>query len=279
MTNHFDVLIIGAGVSGIGTACQVTAEFPNKTIAVLERRARLGGTWDLFRYPGIRCDFDMLTFGYKFRPWRELTRAAGSRHSGSAQGRPDAALGAGAEERGEWRHSWGWRGVVARVRRRPRQTGRGGSHGGWVRDRETRDDAGGDAYEQSGGRAARNWGSSWHQRRRLLAIAFRNRTVGHAPELERGAQEGAQAVVPPGVPAHGYYAHGYGWHPWGFGFFFGPFLFILFWFVLLKALFFRAFWWGHGPWRYRDYGYRYGPGPWHRRGYGRMHDDEPPAHL
>ncbi len=72
MTNHFDVLIIGAGVSGIGTACQVTAEFPNKTIAVLERRARLGGTWDLFRYPGIRSDSDMLTFGYKFRPWREL---------------------------------------------------------------------------------------------------------------------------------------------------------------------------------------------------------------
>ena len=69
---HFDVLIIGAGLSGIGTACQVTAEFPDKTIAVLERRARLGGTWDLFRYPGIRSDSDMLTFGYKFRPWREL---------------------------------------------------------------------------------------------------------------------------------------------------------------------------------------------------------------
>jgi monooxygenase len=53
---HFDVMIIGAGLSGIGTACQVTAEFPNKTIAVLERRERLGGTWDLFRYPGIRSD-------------------------------------------------------------------------------------------------------------------------------------------------------------------------------------------------------------------------------
>jgi monooxygenase len=71
-SQHFDVLIIGAGLSGIGTACQVTAEFPNKTIAVLERRERLGGTWDLFRYPGIRSDSDMLTFGYKFRPWREL---------------------------------------------------------------------------------------------------------------------------------------------------------------------------------------------------------------
>jgi monooxygenase len=70
--HHFDVLIIGAGLSGIGTACQVTAEHPDKTIAVLERRERLGGTWDLFRYPGIRSDSDMYSFGYKFRPWQEL---------------------------------------------------------------------------------------------------------------------------------------------------------------------------------------------------------------
>ena len=69
---HFDILIIGAGLSGIGTAAQLTAEFPHKTLAVLERRERLGGTWDLFRYPGIRSDSDMLTFGYKFRPWQEL---------------------------------------------------------------------------------------------------------------------------------------------------------------------------------------------------------------
>lgn len=68
---HFDVLIIGAGLSGIGTACHILAELPHKTIAVLERREQLGGTWDLFRYPGIRSDSDMLTFGYKFRPWRE----------------------------------------------------------------------------------------------------------------------------------------------------------------------------------------------------------------
>jgi monooxygenase len=69
---HFDVLIIGAGLSGIGTACQVQAAFPHKTIAVLERRERLGGTWDLFRYPGIRSDSDMYSFGYKFRPWQDL---------------------------------------------------------------------------------------------------------------------------------------------------------------------------------------------------------------
>jgi len=71
-STHFDVLIIGAGLSGIGTACQITGAFPEKTIAVLERRERLGGTWDLFKYPGIRSDSDMFTFGYKFRPWHEL---------------------------------------------------------------------------------------------------------------------------------------------------------------------------------------------------------------
>jgi monooxygenase len=68
---HFDVLIIGAGLSGIGTACQLTAAFPEKSIAILERRERLGGTWDLFRYPGIRSDSDMFTFGYKWRPWHD----------------------------------------------------------------------------------------------------------------------------------------------------------------------------------------------------------------
>ena len=71
-TQHFDVLIIGAGLSGIGTACQVTNQHPGKTIAVLERRERLGGTWDLFTYPGIRSDSDMFTFGYEFRPWHDL---------------------------------------------------------------------------------------------------------------------------------------------------------------------------------------------------------------
>ena len=63
--------MLGAGLSGIGTACQLSAEFPDKTITILERRERLGGTWDLFRYPGIRSDSDMLTFGYKWRPWHE----------------------------------------------------------------------------------------------------------------------------------------------------------------------------------------------------------------
>jgi len=66
---HFDVLIIGAGVSGIGMACHLTRECPGKSFAILERRQSLGGTWDLFRYPGIRSDSDMFTFGYNFRPW------------------------------------------------------------------------------------------------------------------------------------------------------------------------------------------------------------------
>src|SRR5690554_232948 len=66
---HFDVLIIGAGVSGIGMACHLKRECSGKTFAILERRQSLGGTWDLFRYPGIRSDSDMFTFGYNFRPW------------------------------------------------------------------------------------------------------------------------------------------------------------------------------------------------------------------
>jgi monooxygenase len=68
---HFDVLIIGAGVSGIDAACHLARECPDKSYAILERRERLGGTWDLFRYPGIRSDSDMFTFGYSFRPWNE----------------------------------------------------------------------------------------------------------------------------------------------------------------------------------------------------------------
>ncbi len=66
---HLDVLIIGAGLSGIGAACQLRQHHPGRRIAVLEARAASGGTWDLFRYPGIRSDSDMSTFGYRWRPW------------------------------------------------------------------------------------------------------------------------------------------------------------------------------------------------------------------
>ncbi|HTD57963.1 MAG TPA: NAD(P)/FAD-dependent oxidoreductase [Solirubrobacteraceae bacterium] len=68
---HVDVLIVGAGLSGIGAACHLQANCPGKSYAILEARDRLGGTWDLFRYPGIRSDSDMYTLGYSFRPWRE----------------------------------------------------------------------------------------------------------------------------------------------------------------------------------------------------------------
>ncbi len=68
---HVDVLIIGAGISGIGAGCHLTMTSPAQNFAVLERRDNLGGTWDLFKYPGIRSDSDMYTFGYAFRPWTE----------------------------------------------------------------------------------------------------------------------------------------------------------------------------------------------------------------
>jgi monooxygenase len=66
---HVDVLIVGAGISGIGAGCHLQKRCPGKSYAILEGRADLGGTWDLFRYPGIRSDSDMYTLGYSFKPW------------------------------------------------------------------------------------------------------------------------------------------------------------------------------------------------------------------
>ncbi len=71
MTPDYDVLILGAGISGISAACHLLRECPDKRFALLERRSSLGGTWDLFRYPGIRSDSDMSTFGFDFRPWNQ----------------------------------------------------------------------------------------------------------------------------------------------------------------------------------------------------------------
>ena len=75
-TEHFDVLIVGAGLSGIGGACHLQIHSPGKTYAVLEAREAMGGTWDLFRYPGIRSDSDMFTLGFSFRPWTEAKAIA-----------------------------------------------------------------------------------------------------------------------------------------------------------------------------------------------------------
>jgi monooxygenase len=70
-SEHFDVIIIGAGLSGIGVGCHLHTRCPNKSYIILEGRETSGGTWDLFRYPGIRSDSDMYTLGYAFRPWQE----------------------------------------------------------------------------------------------------------------------------------------------------------------------------------------------------------------
>ena len=74
-----DVLIVGAGLSGIGAAAHLTMQCPDKSYAIVEQRADMGGTWDLFRYPGIRSDSDMHTLGYRFKPWlHEKTIADGT---------------------------------------------------------------------------------------------------------------------------------------------------------------------------------------------------------
>jgi len=73
---HFDVLIVGAGLSGIGAAWHLQHQAPGKTYAILEGRQAIGGTWDLFRYPGIRSDSDMYTLGYAFKPWTEAKAIA-----------------------------------------------------------------------------------------------------------------------------------------------------------------------------------------------------------
>ncbi|HEY8378007.1 MAG TPA: NAD(P)/FAD-dependent oxidoreductase, partial [Nannocystis sp.] len=71
MSERFDVVIVGAGLSGIGAACHLRRNCPDRTFAILESRDAIGGTWGLFRYPGIRSDSDMFTFGYSFEPWTE----------------------------------------------------------------------------------------------------------------------------------------------------------------------------------------------------------------
>jgi cation diffusion facilitator CzcD-associated flavoprotein CzcO len=68
---HVDVLVVGAGLSGIGAAYRLQTEAPTRTYAILEARASLGGTWDLFRYPGVRSDSDMMTLGFPFEPWTD----------------------------------------------------------------------------------------------------------------------------------------------------------------------------------------------------------------
>ena len=76
ISGHFDVLIVGAGLSGIGAAWHLQKNCPGKSYAIVEARAASGGTWDLFRYPGVRSDSDMYTLGYRFRPWKDAKAIA-----------------------------------------------------------------------------------------------------------------------------------------------------------------------------------------------------------
>jgi monooxygenase len=79
-SEHFDVIIVGAGLSGIGAGYHLQHKCPRKNFVILEGRERSGGTWDLFRYPGIRSDSDMFTMGYSFKPWNEPKAIADGSH-------------------------------------------------------------------------------------------------------------------------------------------------------------------------------------------------------
>ena len=75
-TEHFDVIIMGAGLSGVGAGVHLKRDCPGHSFAILEGREAMGGTWDLFRYPGVRSDSDMYTLGYAFRPWTDAKSIA-----------------------------------------------------------------------------------------------------------------------------------------------------------------------------------------------------------
>ena len=71
MEKHIDILIVGAGISGIGLAVHLSKHCPQRQFDIIERRESFGGTWDFFKYPGIRSDSDMSTFGFNFKPWQK----------------------------------------------------------------------------------------------------------------------------------------------------------------------------------------------------------------
>ena len=76
--DHYDIMIVGAGIAGLGSAVHVLHELPGRSFAILEERESFGGTWDTHRYPGVRCDADFSLYGYKFRPWLGKPIASGA---------------------------------------------------------------------------------------------------------------------------------------------------------------------------------------------------------
>ena len=90
--DHVNVIIVGAGLSGVGAAAHLVENCPEKTFTLLEGRAAVGGTWDLFRYPGIRSDSDMHTLGYSFKPWTQAKSIADGPSIGNTLTKPPTSL-------------------------------------------------------------------------------------------------------------------------------------------------------------------------------------------
>ena len=92
-TEHFDVLIAGAGISGVGAAYHLTTQCPGTSFVALEAQKTFGGTWTTHRYPGIRSDSDLHTFGYRFKPWTTAPIASASARASMRDQNPKRATG------------------------------------------------------------------------------------------------------------------------------------------------------------------------------------------
>ena len=93
MTDHVDVIVVGAGLSGIGAVAHLQDRCPDLTWTILEAREAVGGTWDLFRYPGVRSDSDMFTLGYAFRPWTSTRPSPAAPRSAPTSPTPPVSAG------------------------------------------------------------------------------------------------------------------------------------------------------------------------------------------
>ncbi len=173
---HLDTIIVGAGLSGIGAAVHLQEDFPGRRFAILESRAAIGGTWDLFRYPGVRSDSDMYTLGYAFKPWTD-----------------NKSLAAGADIRKYVVDTAVEHGIDRQVRfgHRVVRAEWSSADARWTLDVERAPDTGGDAEHV---RISCNF--------LLVCSGYYSYAAGHAPEFAGSADFAGRLVHPQFWPEH-----------------------------------------------------------------------------